>query len=306
VNGWSAFFDGVRALDRGWWLPLGLLTVSGLLGGALLVAARAGDARRAAGAPTDVPTLPCPWPLDDGAEAALRAELAATAASRGKRLGSDVDLGGFARQAAVARGAAIADNGGCRGCHGEDLTGRRLAEGVYEGRIVAPSLTPEGPTATWSATDALRLLRHGERPDGSLVLHPLRLGAPWSDVDISDLWAFLRTLPPSSDGLPPTEVGLPLRAALGVGLVTLGGSAPADGTEDRPFGLSGRARPEGCEACHGPHTAPVAFGDATWGAAVAGAALLTAGQAALDDAIQRNIGFDGRPLAASAHAGLAR
>ena len=202
--------------------------------------------------------------------------------------------------------AAIADNGGCRGCHGEDLTGRRLAEGVYEGRIVAPSLTPEGPTATWSATDALRLLRHGERPDGSLVLHPLRLGAPWSDVDISDLWAFLRTLPPSSDGLPPTEVGLPLRAALGVGLVTLGGSAPADGTEDRPFGLSGRARPEGCEACHGPHTAPVAFGDATWGAAVAGAALLTAGQAALDDAIQRNIGFDGRPLAASAHAGLAR
>lgn len=296
----------VAQLDRGWWLPLGLAATSTVIGAAGLAAAHAGDAALGGPTPADVPSLPCPWPLDDDAQAALRAELTATAAAQGRRIAADIDLTGFARQAAVARGAQVADRGGCRACHGDDLTGRRLTEGVYDGRLVAPSLTPEGPTATWSATDALRLLRHGQRPDGTRVLHPLRLGSPWSDVDISDLWAFLRTLPPSSDALPPSAPGLPLRAAIGLGLVPLGASAVSDTREDRPFGTSGRERPDGCEACHGPQTDRVAFGDPAWGPAVAEAALASAGAEALRQATADHTGFDGRPLSPSAHAGLSR
>ncbi|MFM2162336.1 MAG: hypothetical protein RLZZ383_1848 [Pseudomonadota bacterium] len=306
MTGWGDVLARAAQLDRGWWLPVGLAASSLALGAATWLAATAGDAHLAGEAPEPPAPLPCPWPLDDDAQAALRAELAATAAARGRRVADDVDLTGFARQAAVARGAQVADHGGCRACHGEDLTGRRLGQGVYEGRIVAPSLTPEGPTATWSATDALTLLRRGQRPDGSRVLHPLRLGSPWSDVDISDLWAFLRTLPPSSEALPASAPGLPLRAAIGLGLVPVGAGATPDTRDDRPFGLSGRARPDGCEACHGPQTDHVDFGDPTWGPAVAGAALASAGQDALRAAVEANVGFDGRALAASAHAGLAR
>lgn len=100
------------------------------------------------------------------------------------------------RAANVERGRYLAEVGGCHGCHGVDWTGLNLGPG----KPPAANLTPhEDGLKDWTEDDFLRLMRQGQRPDGSTVDAAMPwegTTAVWDDEDLMALFAYLRTLEP--------------------------------------------------------------------------------------------------------------
>lgn len=91
---------------------------------------------------------------------------------------------------------------GCKGCHGQALSGGRIETGPPDWPQAA-NLTPAGNLSHYSLADFTRVLREGKRPDGSDV-NPIM---PWkkitrnlTDDEIAALYAYLRTLPPTPTG----------------------------------------------------------------------------------------------------------
>lgn len=93
-------------------------------------------------------------------------------------------------------GEYLAHVGGCKGCHGPDLTG-----GIVVGPPDSPptaNLTPVG-LGSWSEEDFFRAMRVGTRPDGSRIseVMPWRSMASLTDDELRALWAYLETVPPA-------------------------------------------------------------------------------------------------------------
>jgi len=99
------------------------------------------------------------------------------------------------RTISVAFGTYLA--GGCKSCHGADLSGAPAGMGVD---VAAANLTPHAETGlgNWSLEDFDRAVRSGRRPDGS----GLSVAMPWAalsamtDVEVEALWMYLQSLTP--------------------------------------------------------------------------------------------------------------
>jgi mono/diheme cytochrome c family protein len=118
----------------------------------------------------------------------------------------------------VARGAYLAQAGGCRGCHTEARAdavaysgGRALSSpfGTFFGPNITPD--PERGIGRWSEADFRRAMRNGVRPDGAdyYPAFPYTAFTRISDQDLRDLWAFLRSLPPSDRPNTPHLLSFP-------------------------------------------------------------------------------------------------
>lgn len=118
----------------------------------------------------------------------------------------------------VARGAYLVKAGGCLGCHTAEKKdaipfagGRALKTpfGIFYGPNITPH--PQAGLGRWTEADFKRAMRHGERPDGSnyFPAFPYPSFTKISDADIRDLWAYLRTLPPSSQPSQPHDLHFP-------------------------------------------------------------------------------------------------
>ena len=110
-------------------------------------------------------------------------------------------------QGDARRGAYLAKAAGCVGCHTEakkDATpfagGRALKTpfGTFYGPNITPH--PDAGLGRWSETDFMRAMRLGLRPDGAhyFPAFPYPSFTRIVDADLRDLWAYLRTLPPSA------------------------------------------------------------------------------------------------------------
>jgi cytochrome c553 len=89
----------------------------------------------------------------------------------------------------------------CRGCHGERLSGGKVA-GDPNMPIVA-NLTPhETGLSGWTEADFVRALREGKRKDGTDILPqmPWRAYGQMKDVELKALWAYLQTVPAIAKG----------------------------------------------------------------------------------------------------------
>jgi len=101
--------------------------------------------------------------------------------------------------ASVELGAHIAQV--CRGCHGEHLSGGKVA-GDPNMPIVANITPDETGLKGWTEADFFRALREGRRKDGTAI----RPQMPWkaygqmTDVELKALWVYLRTVPPLEKG----------------------------------------------------------------------------------------------------------
>ena len=115
--------------------------------------------------------------------------------------------GGASAQGDAKRGAYLAKAAGCVGCHTEakkdavPYAGGRALKTPF-GTFYGPNITPH-PNAglgRWNEADFMRALRFGERPDGAhfFPAFPYPSFTRISDADLRDLWAYLRTLPPSA------------------------------------------------------------------------------------------------------------
>jgi mono/diheme cytochrome c family protein len=89
----------------------------------------------------------------------------------------------------------------CRGCHGEHLSGGKIA-GDPNMPIVANITPHETGLKGWTETDFFRALREGKRKDGSDILPqmPWKAYGQMKDVELKALWAYLQTVPPIVKG----------------------------------------------------------------------------------------------------------
>lgn len=108
--------------------------------------------------------------------------------------------------------------GGCLGCHTEDkkgavpFAGGRALKTPF-GTFFGPNITPhpQAGIGRWGEADFIRAIRHGKRPDGSnyFPAFPYPSFTMITDNDLRDIWAYLRTLPPSSRVNQPHDLRFP-------------------------------------------------------------------------------------------------
>jgi len=115
--------------------------------------------------------------------------------------------GNVLAQGDAKRGQYLAKVAGCVGCHTQEkkdavpYAGGRALKTPF-GTFYGPNITPhlQAGIGHWTEADFTRAMRHGERPDGAhyFPAFPYPSFTLISDGDLRDLWAFLRTLPLSS------------------------------------------------------------------------------------------------------------
>jgi mono/diheme cytochrome c family protein len=121
-------------------------------------------------------------------------------------------------QADAKRGQYVAKAAGCVGCHTEakegavPFAGGRALKTPF-GTFFGPNITPERDAGIgrWTESDFFKAMRRGERPDGAnyFPAFPYASFTRITDQDLRDLWAYLRTLPPSTRKNQPHDVSFP-------------------------------------------------------------------------------------------------
>lgn len=99
--------------------------------------------------------------------------------------------------ASIARGKHFAQ-AICAGCHGPDLAGMNLLNAPFA-TIDSANLTPSeyGAGSEFSDADFVRAIRHGVDNKGRpVIVMPANVFWYFSDQDLGDIIAYLRTLPP--------------------------------------------------------------------------------------------------------------
>jgi mono/diheme cytochrome c family protein len=119
-------------------------------------------------------------------------------------------------QGDAKRGLYLAAAGGCLGCHTEDkdkatpYAGGRALKTPF-GTFYGPNITPhpQAGIGRWSEADFIRAMRQGRRPDGAhyFPAFPYTSFTLINDADLRDLWAYLRSLPPSGRASQPHDLG---------------------------------------------------------------------------------------------------
>jgi len=121
-------------------------------------------------------------------------------------------------QGDAKRGEYLAKAGGCLGCHTEDkkdatpFAGGRGLKTPF-GTFFGPNITPhpQAGLGKWAEADFVRAMRHGRRPDGAnyFPAFPYPSFTKIDDRDLRDLWAYLRTLAPSTRASQPHDLAFP-------------------------------------------------------------------------------------------------
>jgi mono/diheme cytochrome c family protein len=122
-------------------------------------------------------------------------------------------------EAAVARGKYIFHAGACDSCHtdhpnhGAFLAGGRSMPTEF-GTFHVPNITPDEETGIgdWTAEDFRRAMIQGKAPDGShyYPVFPYRWYTGMPEQDVTDLWIYLRSVPPVRNPVPEHEIPFPL------------------------------------------------------------------------------------------------
>ena len=118
------------------------------------------------------------------------------------------------------QGRYLVSAGGCVSCHGkasgtnDEVDVSSLAGGLKLvtdfGNFYAPNITPDNETGigSWTSTEFIGALKHGVQPDGGKYYptFPYRAYAGLSDEDVLNIGAYLMSLPPEKNVVPPHEL----------------------------------------------------------------------------------------------------
>ena len=99
----------------------------------------------------------------------------------------------------VEYGRYLATISGCHGCHGNGLSGGRVAG--PPNLPPASNLTPTG-LGSWSEKDFVTALRDGKRPDGRVLneFMPWKSFAKMTDPELTAIWLYLKSVPSKDTG----------------------------------------------------------------------------------------------------------
>ncbi len=126
--------------------------------------------------------------------------------------------GSASAQGDAKRGDYLAKAGGCVGCHTENRKEAVLFAGGRDlktpfGTFYGPNITPhpQAGIGRWSEADFIRAMREGTGPGGShyFPAFPYPSFTKINDGDLRDLFAYLRTLPPSQRPSQPHDLRFP-------------------------------------------------------------------------------------------------
>lgn len=99
-------------------------------------------------------------------------------------------------------------------------------------RAYAPNITQDQETGigAWSDAEIMRAIREGLRPDGTIIGPPMPVMSyrEMSDFDVQSIVAYLRTVPPIRNTVPPSEYNIPLPEAWGPPLTSVAGVSRED------------------------------------------------------------------------------
>lgn len=169
----------------------------------------------------------------------------------------------------IARGAYLAEAGGCDRCHTEAAPGAPAYAGGYRfntefGVITSPNITPDRATGIggWSEADFIRAMRWGIAPDDShyLPTFPFPYYNRLTERDLADIKAFLDSLPPvprpGLQGAGAMALWQRARAALAVAATPLPGPWREDPAKDAAWnrGAYLAATLGRCDDCHTPRS----------------------------------------------------
>jgi len=115
---------------------------------------------------------------------------------------------------AIARGLYIWNAGGCGACHQRDgaegPSGGYVIDSPFGGKFHVPNITPDKETgiAGWTGKDFLGALKHGRKPSGGFYwpAFPYRSYKDMKDEDALAVGAYLMSLPPINNKVPPHEL----------------------------------------------------------------------------------------------------
>jgi cytochrome c553 len=221
--------------------------------------------------------FPIPFPLSADEIAALRAERAASG-RRGVDPLAGLDLDSVATARAVARGAHLTQTFyACSECHGADFGGGVMMDDPAVGTMLGPNLTlGEGSrTLAYTAADWDRMVRHGVKPDGTGSPMPADDYYRMSDRELSDVVAYIRSLPPVNKTAPPVRFGPVGKVLVATGQFTLAADKhPTQHVIDHvalppataPTAEFGKHLAQTCSGCHGQDLAggPILGGPPDW------------------------------------------
>jgi mono/diheme cytochrome c family protein len=121
-------------------------------------------------------------------------------------------------QGDAKRGEYLVKAGGCIGCHTKEqkgaapLAGGRPLKTPF-GTFYGPNITPhpQAGLGRWSEADFIKAMRQGRRPDDAhyFPAFPYPSFTKIVDADLRDLFAYLRTVPPSSEASRTHELRFP-------------------------------------------------------------------------------------------------
>jgi mono/diheme cytochrome c family protein len=153
----------------------------------------------------------------------------------------------------------------CKGCHHADLSGGAFFEAPF-GYLDAKNLTAGkgGAGAEFKDQDWIRAIRHGVNPENhSLMIMPAMNFWYYSDKDLGDIIAYVKSLPPVDKETREPHFNLVGRAMLGAGMFgndvvvaqviqhnTRPDFPPAGVTVDYGNYI---VHVSGCRDCHGPN-----------------------------------------------------
>jgi mono/diheme cytochrome c family protein len=213
--------------------------------------------------PSHTADFPVPFPLDSAEIAAGSLTPEAAAA--------------VALERAVERGRHLVESRySCTECHGQDFGGGVMVDDPMLGRLLGPNITAGrgGKTATYAPADWDRIVRHGIKPDGKPAAMPSGDFQAMSDRELSDVIAYIRSMPAVDAEVPPPSLG-----PLGTVLVATGklplsadlipdhrGSHAVLPPPEEATVEFGRHLAAVCTGCHGPNLAggKVPGGDPSW------------------------------------------
>ncbi|HUR96393.1 MAG TPA: cytochrome c [Gemmatimonadales bacterium] len=181
-----------------------------------------------------------------------------------------------AGERAVERGRHLIEaRYACGECHGKDFGGGTMVDDAMLGRLLGPNLTTGAGsrTAAFEASDWDRIVRHGIRRDGHPAMMPSVDFQLMSDQELSDIVAYIRSLPPRDNEVPRVRLGPLGKVLVATGKLPLSADLIP---QDRPHAAVppaaevsaefGRHLAGVCTGCHGEDLAggPIVGGDPSW------------------------------------------
>jgi mono/diheme cytochrome c family protein len=163
----------------------------------------------------------------------------------------------------IARGKHLTESiGGCVGCHGADLGGKRGDPMGPLGVAYPPNLTSGkgGVGSRYTDGQLARVIRDGIKADGrSVRFMPAQDLSWWPDTDLVALVSYLRSLPPIDRASPASSVGLAGKLLDRLGKLPIDIARHIDHVAPRAKALTatatrayGKYLARSCASCHGP------------------------------------------------------